>query len=221
MSSCRFYIFLFVSNGKKGKVYTNYIHEYWTRNYSNTSYRRLKIKYKTSPRSLMKNQLPTPPSEVQLVQTMPPQRKGHTRPCSLLGARWTQASPPRNPCWEQNGSISTRIRSSVIKPTTHLATVNSSAGTVRMEEPAGHSCKDSPCWTAGSSEGTSWEKLVLSLPHTTYRGKGFQRTVNLAPLSIMEFKAKMLIKQLILVWPHQNHKKHISPTDTTLKSLQV
>lgn len=81
------FTFLFVSNGKKGKVYTNYIHEYWTRNNSNTSYRRLKIKYKTSPRSLMKNQLPTPPLEVQLVQTMPPQRKGHTRPCSLLGAR--------------------------------------------------------------------------------------------------------------------------------------
>lgn len=68
-----------------------------------------------------------------------------------------------------------------------------------MEEPAGHSCKDSPCWTAESSEGTSWEKHVLPLPDTTYRGKGFQRTVNLAALSITEFKAKMLIKQSIIV----------------------
>lgn len=134
MSSCRFYIFLFVSNGKKRKSIHKLLHEYWTRNNSNTSYRRLEITYKTSPRSLMKKSASHSSFKGSVDSNNATSEERPHETLFPLGCQVNTGQPPSKRCREQINSISTHIRSSVVKPTTHLAPVNSSAGTVRVPQ---------------------------------------------------------------------------------------
>lgn len=170
MSTCSFYVILFVSHRKKkGRVYTSQIHRQWTRN--KTSYRRFKNKLKILPSNLMTNELLTPPLQVQWPQSMPPQSKGILRPFSLVDAKCNTEQLTRKSCpipdFGNKGISFLPTGQAHHTPVQGQHTSHVRWASLQVPE-------DNPCRRAESTEGTAWK---LPLPDVIYRGHGFQRTV--------------------------------------------
>jgi len=195
MSSCSFYIFLFVSNRKQRRK-----QEYTQTIYTGIGLETIPTQVtEDSKLNLKHHQVISWKISFPLLHYRFSWFKWcHHRGTATgdLFSSWmpgaTQASSPAgvlscNWHWEQTDLISTHIRNSCHKTQCKFSPLL--AGQQRRQGAESAPCGTMPCHCLTPSTDSGYE---------------FQRTVNLAPLGSIQFKAKILIKQLILVWQYQS-----------------
>lgn len=130
--------------------------------------------------------------------------------CHLRGKTTRGLFPSGRPTHQQEfrptDSISTRTRRSHHKPQHKL----SAQLTVHER------------WQAPNSEQVPCLRTVFAERLTALVAHHLDRcpvTVNLAPLGSIQLNAKILIKQLVVVWQCQNYDRHINPLILRTKNL--
>lgn len=145
---------------------------------------------------------------------MPPQRKGTTRPLSLVHTKCNTEQLTRKSCpisdLENKGTSFPPTWQTHHTPVQGQCTFHVRWASLQVPE-------DNPCCSAQTTEGTACK---LSLPDGIYRGHGFQRTVS-NTFWQYSIQRKNSIKQLTPEGQCQNYHTLINPSSLIWKPLQI
>lgn len=144
---------------------------------------------------------------------MPPQRKGTTRPPSLVDARCNTEQLTRKSCPVPTlGTEGFNFHHMTNSSHASAGSAQLHVSWASLQVP-----EDNPCCSAQSIQGTACN---LPLPDVTCRGCAFQRTVSNTSWQYSAQRENS-IKQLTPEGQCQNYHTLINPSSTTWKPLQI